>query len=204
VEGDYREKIWYKEREIVASFYHHLRSDGEFSKIYEKCWLIPILEYNPKPRDDVKNEIQNSGIPLYPKPKSGEQLNHNFDLVFIKFSEDPHNREKYFGKWWFSYLNVEHVRLVAMEFKVNYPSHKKWPSYKEDFKKDLQNLEKLIETYNTKLCYFCFIAEELLELPELETKENEEKFRIAYGLCDKSEWDIVPLAEYRTLSEHGK
>jgi len=204
VRDDYRNTIWYKEAEIVASFYHHLRSNVKFKNISEKHRLTPTLEYNPKPRLDAVPV----GKPRYPKTKSGGQVGSEFgergckfDLMIIKFSEDPKEYEEHFDEWRFSYWSIKHVPLVAMEFK--------YPAYGE--KIDLTKLENLIKCLGPgpELCYFCFIANNCFiadkkpELPPLEKKENEEKFRIAYGSY-KGKWKTVPLTCYRTLSEHEK
>jgi len=189
VRADYRKMIWYAEAEIVTSFYHNLRSNEKFRNICEKYRLIPILEYSPHKRFDAK--IVRGPYPQPKHPKKQFEKYTSFDFVIIEFLEDPHNYKEHFDNWRFTYWSIEHIPLIAMEFK--YPSC--------DEEEDLRKLERLIEAYGAKLCYFCFIAEEKPDLPKV---VNEEKFRIAYGLCDNSEWGIATLARYRTILEHEK
>ena len=83
---DYREVIWCKEAEIVASFYHQLRLNEDFDKLRKECRLIPILEYTPNPRSDAKLVLN----PPYPLLKrEGKPLKcRSFDLAYV-FSFSP-------------------------------------------------------------------------------------------------------------------
>lgn len=183
---DYRKTIWYTEAEIVASFYHHLRSNGRFRKISEKYQLVPILEYCPKKRfDAIVKE------PPYPQPQPEKR--YVLDFVIIRFLEKPQIYTDDFDKWRFAYWGIKHRPIIAMEFK--------YPPY--EVKKDFDKLAEFNEVYGTERCYFCFIAEKLPKLPEL-VRENEERFRVAYGLRKENKWQTVSLAEYRASLNKGK
>jgi len=216
VKGDYKETIWWEEAEVKASFYHHLRSNRKFGNISEEYRLIPLPEYNPKPRGTAVEFAKKFGKGLYPeKTLELDKDKIHFDLVIAKFENLCEDQRKNLYNPDFTHWHVKHYPIVAMEFKYPlYPDRggKDWITSQKngiiaDFKK-LQQITKVCKTI--KLCYFCFVAKsKLLPLPEEVEKENEEKFRIAYGLCDKSDgdsgrrkweiadWKIDTLAKYK-------
>lgn len=197
VKKDYKKTIWWEEADLVGSFYWRLRNDFNNGRV------VPLLEYNPEPRSDAKPPEKFGKAKYYPTKKTSKSNKSkiHFDLVIAEFGDLCKNQGENLDNPDLMHWHVKHAPIIAMEFK--YPLYLKGKSNSltsdssNKVKRDFKKLQRIIKVYDAKLCYFCFIAEKRLNLlEEVRNIKNRKKFKIAYGLCNKSEWKIVDLAMY--------
>jgi len=189
VKNDYKNTaMWWKEAEIVASFYHHLCLNLCQNKELKKSGVQPISEYRPKPTEKREGK---EFFPALKKDKSDPRGRaKSLDLCIAEFVK--HDKEELWEN--------EHHPLVAMEFKY-------WVG-KEDIDQltKIQNYIDNYEGFDEK--YFCFVEMQrrLQRLhnwtEKIKDKKKLKKWRIAYLIDDGNRnplCSVVSLDEFLKL-----
>lgn len=185
IREDLCEWIWWKEIEMISSFYFRLRPLLEnLNKDLNEIKLRIIPEYATKATSYAK-EYDNK-YPVVKKGQTEYKRAKEVDLCIAAFDSNDLNAKKDDSS--ITYWYVRHDPLMLMEFKFLVKK-----SLMEDMKKDLMKLSEIQKKYEgVKRVYFCYLTDyDLSESEKIQMvkKTGVQNLRLCCGTWESDEWN---------------